>query len=135
MTWQLTKVSFQILKLKMINRFCITEARNNIQDKKSIIFFLRYIRYVAIFESGEDFWKLGHKFLTILRDQITLPCASLKNESNTNNFSWYINPGTQFNYERESPEALKFLLGKIKDVIFLFLYHILGLHFLEAIKQ
>ena len=28
-----------------------------------------------------------------------------------------------------------FLLGKIKDVMFLFLYHISVLHFLEAIKQ
>ena len=35
----------------------------------------------------------------------------------------------------ESPEASTFLLGRIKDVMSLFLYHILGFPFLEAIKQ
>ena len=61
-------------------------------------------------------------------------CISEKQPSlsNTNNFNWCTNPGTQFHDERLSPETL---LRKIKDTMSLFLYHILGLHFLEAFQQ
>ena len=40
-----------------------------------------------------------------------------------------------YNFMMKSPEASRFLLGKTKDVMFLFLYHTFGFHFLEAIKQ
>ena len=33
------------------------------------------------------------------------------------------------------PSGFNILLGKIKDSMFLFLYHVFGLHFPEAIKH
>ena len=40
-----------------------------------------------------------------------------------------------YNFIIESPEASTFLLGRIKYVMLLFQYYILGLPVLEAIKQ
>ena len=38
--------------------------------------------------------------------------------------------------DKKNPQKLKtFLLEKVKYVMFIFLYDIIGLHFLEAIKQ
>ena len=36
---------------------------------------------------------------------------------------------------RESPEAETLMLAKRKDAMFLFLYHVSGHHFPDAIKQ
>ena len=51
--------------------------------------------------------------------------------SNTNNFSKYPNPGIQFQ-DKKNPQWLKnFYLKKM----LIFQYHIISLHFPEAIKE
>ena len=47
----------------------------------------------------------------------------------------YTDPSLQC-HDKGNPQGFKhFLPRKIKDVMFLFLYHVLGLHFKEANKQ
>ena len=56
-------------------------------------------------------------------------------QSSANNFGWYTRPRMQFHKkENPHPKVSIFSLGKIKDVVFLFLHHVLGFHFLETIK-
>ena len=67
----------------------------------------------------------------------TLPRTSLKNNYPYQiliNLASILTGAYNFMIKR-IPQASTFLLEKMQDVMFLFLYHILGLHFLETIKQ
>ena len=37
--------------------------------------------------------------------------------------------------DKKNPHGLNIFLGEIKDVMFIFLYHKIGLHFPETMKQ